>query len=93
MNIDKELNGKGFCQSKKSNTWYYQYSDFETLSFKVCEHAKVNGEKVLKFSNLKIIDYINRDIHISINYDVYFNTFNDFYEFLRLINYQLYPNS
>ena len=27
--VIQELESKGFCKSKKSGTWYYQYSAFE----------------------------------------------------------------
>lgn len=89
MVIDKELESKGFCKSKKSGTWYYQYSDFEILSFNVGPHTKVNGEECLKFDNIKIMDYFNDKIHMSINYDIYFDDINDFYDLLKSIGYKL----
>lgn len=89
MNIDKELESKGFCKSKKSGIWYYQYSDFEILSFNVGLHTKVNGKECLKFDNIKIMDYFNDKIHMSINYDIYFDDINDFYDLLKSIGYKL----
>lgn len=88
MNIDKELESKGFSKSK-NGTWYCQYSDFEILSFRVETHTKVNGEECLKFSNIEIIDYFNNKLHMFINYDIYFDNFNNFYELLTLIGYKL----
>lgn len=89
MVIDKELESKGFCKSKKSGTWCYQYSDFEMLSFNVETHTKVNGKECLKFDNIKIMNYFNDKIYMSINYDIYFDDINDFYDLLKSIGYKL----
>lgn len=50
--IKKELLEKGFTYNESSKLWYYEYSEFEVLSFVMGEHTKVNGDKCI--TNLKI---------------------------------------
>lgn len=74
-----------------SNEYYIRhYSDFEILSFIIDEHTKVNGDKCIAISDLNISDYINGVMIFNLNYTLYFDNFNNFYELLTLLNYKIY---
>ena len=88
--IKKELLEKGFTYNESNKLWYYEYSDFEILSFVIDEHTKVNGDKCIAISDLNINDYINGVIIFNLNYTLYFDNFNNFYELLTLLNYKIY---
>lgn len=88
--IKKELLDNRFTYNESSKSWYYEYSDFEVLSFVIDEHTKVNGDKCIAISDLNISDYINGVMIFNLNYTLYFDNFNNFYELLTLLNYKIY---
>lgn len=87
--VKKELLDKGFEYNEDNNIWYYSYSDFETLNFIMTKHTKVNGDKCIAISDLNISDYINGVAIFNLNYTLYFDNINKFYELLTLLNYPI----
>ena len=55
--VKKELLDKGFTYNESSKLWYYEYSEFEVLSFVMDEHTKVNGDKCIKISAISLNNY------------------------------------
>ena len=80
--VKKELLEKGFT--------YYEYSEFEVLSFVMDEHTKVNGDKCIKISAISLNNYFENLTYFKICYTLYFDNINKFYDLLTLLNYKIY---
>lgn len=82
------LEDKGFINTT-DNTWIYEFSDFEILRFEMQLHTKVNKLKCVKISKLKLYNPFTNEVYMEINYDLYFDNINKFYDLLTLIGYKL----
>lgn len=91
MIFRSELEEKGFTfiENPGLDRMLYDFSDFELFECNVREHTKVNGDKCLAISNLKMRDYINNKDYFSINYTLYFDDINKFYELLTSLGYRI----
>ena len=87
-NVDDLLIEKGFTKLSDDN-WLYEFSDFEILHFEMQLHTKVNKLKCVKISKLKLYNPFTNEVYIEINYDLYFDDINNFYDLLTLIGYKL----
>lgn len=87
--VKKELLEKGFTHNESSKLWYYEYSDFEVLSFIMDEHTKVNGDKCIKISAVSLDNCFEHLTYFNIHYALYFDNINKFYDLLTLLNYKI----
>lgn len=88
--VKKELLDKGFTYNESSKLWYYEYSEFEVLSFVMGEHTKINGDKCIKISAISLNNYFENLTYFKICYTLYFDNINEFYDLLTLLNYKIY---
>lgn len=88
--IIKELKDKGFKQYPNSSTWYYNYSDFETLEFELYETV-VNEKSIVNIDELILYNPMTDTTYLKIDYTLCFKLeeFNKFYELLTLVGYKL----
>lgn len=92
MIFEDELKATGFIIRnvlESAKVLIYEYSDFEILECTIEEHTKVNGEKCLAVNDLRIYDPINDENIVVINYTLYFDNINKFYDLLTLLNYRI----
>lgn len=92
MIFEDELKAAGFIIRnvlESVKVLIYEYSDFEILECTIEEHTKVNGEKCLAVNDLRIYDPFNDENIVVINYTLYFDNINKFYDLLTLLNYRI----
>lgn len=97
MIFEDELKAAGFIirntMLESTKVLIYDYSDFEVLECTIEEHTKVNGEKCLAVTNLRIYNSFSDEDHdeniVVINYTLYFDNINKFYDLLTLLNYRI----
>ena len=76
-------------------TAYYDYSDFELLSFNIRAHTKVKGDKCIAIDNFTLYNPIamsnneNEPPYINIDYTLYFDSIDKLFELLSLLNYRI----
>lgn len=79
-------------QVKFDNTVVWR--DFTAKDFKEALKMLYNVEyfrkQCIAISDLNISDYINGVMIFNLNYTLYFDNFNNFYELLTLLNYKIY---
>lgn len=88
----EELENKGLTINSKGEV-IYDYSDFETLICNIELVQNLKGKPYYKVSNFRIVDLMNNTTIVKVNYDLYYDTLNKFYIFLRLLGYRLPVNS
>lgn len=88
----EELENKGLTINSKGEV-IYDYSDFETLICNIEVVQNLKGKPYYKVSNFRIVDLMNNVTLVKVNYDLYYDTLNKFYIFLRLLGYRLPFNS
>lgn len=88
----EELENKGLTINSKGEV-IYDYSDFETLICNIEVVQNLKGKPYYKVSNFRIVDLMNNATLVKVNYDLYYDTLNKFYIFLRLLGYRLPVNS
>ena len=84
----EELENKGLTINGKGEV-IYNYSDFETLICNIEIVQNLKGKPYYKVSNFRIVDLMNNATIVKVNYDLYYDTLNKFYIFLRLLGYRL----
>lgn len=93
MIFEDELKAAGFIirntMLESTKILIYDYSDFEILECTIEKHTKVNGEKCLAVTNLRIYNPFNDENIVVINYTLYFDNINKFYDLLTLLNYRI----
>lgn len=85
--FEKELIEKGFNIIENKIT--YVFSDFEILEANIYEHTKVNKDKCLRVSGLRMHDYFNNIDYFNINYNLYFDKVSDFFDLLNRLGYKI----
>lgn len=90
-----EEHGFELIERDECITAYFDYSDFELLTFNVWVHTKVNGTKCIAVDKLTLYDPIasvneeNKPPYVSIDYTLYFDSINGLFELLSLLNYRI----